>query len=57
MLVNAGGGNQSEGELIRVVYVPMSQAENMALDPNKVRTSGLCFAMMWFINYKRHLYQ
>ena len=56
MLVCGGGGNQSEGELIQVVYVPVDQAENMALDPTKVRTSGLCFAMIWFNTYKRNLY-
>ena len=56
MLQSEGGGNLGEGECIEVLYVPMEKAEDMALDSSNTRTAGLCFAMMWFIHYKKHLY-
>lgn len=58
MLVKgAGGGNQTEGELIEVVNIPMEEAEAMALNGDKVRPSGVCLALLWFMLRKKHLFQ
>ncbi len=56
MLQSKGGGNQAEGEFIDVLHVPLEEAETIALDASIPRSTGLCFAMMWFIHYKNHLY-
>lgn len=48
MHVEQGGGNAAEGEMINVIHIPASKALEFALDASKVRTSGLCFAFLWF---------
>ena len=44
-----GGGCAVEGEMIRVVHVPASEAVQFTLDESKVKTSGLCYAFLWYI--------
>lgn len=53
MLVNNGGGNDCEGELIEVVYVPVEKVTDLLFDVTKARSTGLCFALMWFEHYKK----
>ena len=52
--VGVGGGNQDEGEMIDVVHVPLEQAKAMAQNPELPRSSSLCFALMWFLVFKKH---
>ena len=44
-----GGGCAVEGEMIRVVHVPASEAVQFTLDESKVKTSGLCYPFLWYI--------
>lgn len=48
-----GGGCAIEGEMIKVVHVPASEAVTFVLDSSKTKTSGLCFAFMWFDKFIR----
>lgn len=50
----AGGGNQAEGELIDIVYVPLDEAKAMT-GPEWPKTASLCFAFTWFELYKKPL--
>lgn len=53
MLVSGGGGNDHEGELIEVVHVPVDEGLKLVFDTDKPKSTGLCFAIMWFEHYKR----
>ena len=53
MLHNQGGGNECEGEMIEVVYVPVEKTTDLLFDASKARSTGLCFALMWFDHYKK----
>lgn len=44
-----GGGSAVEGEMIEVIHIPASEAVQFTLDESKVKTSGLCFAFLWYI--------
>lgn len=48
MHVSAGGGDPSEGELIDVVLIPISQIDQFILDEAKKKSIGLCFGFTWF---------
>lgn len=48
MQLGDGGGMAHEGEMIDVVHVPASEAVQFALDDSKSKSSGLCFAFLWF---------
>ena len=52
MRENAGGGNQSEGELIDTVEIPVSKARDFIFDESHVKPTGCAFAVMWFIKEK-----
>ena len=43
-----GGGCAGEGEMIRVVHIPASEAIQFTLDETKMKTSGLCYAFLWY---------
>ena len=49
MLTTAGGGMASEGELIDVFYLPVSEAREFLFDSSKKKSMGLCFGFMWFL--------
>lgn len=53
MLVTRGGGNECEGEMIEVVHIPVEEIMDYVLDSSKARSSGLCFALMWFEHFKK----
>lgn len=53
MLVNHGGGNECEGEMIEVVHLPVEKMTDFLLNASEPRSTGLCFALMWFEHYKR----
>ena len=53
MLVTKGGGSAHEGELIEVVYVPVDEAMKVVFDSTKAKSVGLCFAFLWFNQFKR----
>lgn len=53
MAVHDGGGNEHEGELIEVVNVPLQDAMKLAMDGEAARSTGLCFAVIWFEHFKR----
>ena len=53
MMVHKGGGNEHEGELIEVVDVPLEEAMKLAMDGEAARSTGLCFAVVWFEHFKR----
>ena len=53
MIVHDGGGNEHEGELIDVVNVPLEDAMKLAMDGDAARSTGLCFAVIWFEHFKR----
>ncbi len=48
--VSEGGGDESED--IEVVYVPRQEIKKFAFDESIVTTSGLKFALMWFLHVK-----
>ena len=50
-----GGGNMAEGELIEVVHVSLEEGMEIALNKDIPRSTGLCFALMWFEHYKKPL--
>ena len=53
MAVHDGGGNEHEGELIEVVNVPLEDAMKLAMDGEAARSTGLCFAVIWFEHFKK----
>lgn len=53
MLEGGGGGVASEGEQIEVVYLPLEESLALLFDQEKTRPAGLCFAIMWFHQFKR----
>ena len=53
MMVHRGGGNTHEGELIEVVHVPLENAMKLAMDGEAARSTGLCFAVVWFEHFKK----
>ena len=53
MMVHDGGGNEHEGELIEVVNVPLEDAMKLAMNGEAARSTGLCFAVIWFEHFKR----
>ena len=54
MLVSEGGGNDHEGEMIEVVYIPVEEGMKMVFDSEKPKSTGLCFAMTWFEHFKKN---
>ncbi len=50
MKVSEGGG--VEDEQIEVVYLPISKAKKVIYNENKVRTTGLMFAFLWWFGEK-----
>lgn len=54
MLVSgSGGGNPSEGEMIEVIYVPVSELMEFLVDSDKKKSVGSCFGIMWFLHQKK----
>ena len=53
MMVHAGGGNEHEGELIEVVNVPLEDGMKLAMNGEPARSTGLCFAVLWFEHFKK----
>lgn len=54
MLVSGGGGgNPSEGEMIDVVHVPVSELNQLLFDARKKKSVGSCFGIMWFLHQKK----
>ena len=53
MLVHEGGGNDHEGEMIQVVYVPVEESLKLVFDHSQPKSVGLCFAFFWFDKVKR----
>ncbi|XP_067894606.1 uridine diphosphate glucose pyrophosphatase NUDT14 isoform X2 [Heterodontus francisci] len=46
--VGAGGGQEKEGELIEVVYIPLKDWQTFVFDECIPKTVGVNFAFMWF---------
>ena len=55
MKVNAGGGLESEGEMIDVVELSIEDARNMIQATEVTSPIAVLFAFMWFFRYKQHL--
>ena len=55
MLESVGGGVVSEGERIEVVYLPLEESLDLVFNQEKLRSTGLMFAIMWFYRYKKPL--
>ena len=53
MMIHKGGGNEHEGELIEVVDVPLEDGMKLALNGEVARSTGLCFAVIWFEHFKK----
>ena len=53
MMVHKGGGNEYEGELIEVVDVPLEDGMKLAMNGEAARSTGLCFAIIWFEHFKK----
>eukprot|EP00731_Ephydatia_muelleri_P027828 Em0019g701a len=53
MLLSHGGGNECEGEMIEVVHLPLERTTDFVLNASEPRSTGLCFALMWFEHYKK----
>ncbi len=53
MLEADGGGNSHEGELIDVYHLPISEAGEFVFDTTKPKSTGLCFAFLWFEKFKK----
>lgn len=48
MKVSSGGGNHTEGELIDVVEIPLSEGKTFMMDESKTKYVGVMFALLWF---------
>ena len=53
MMVHKGGGNEHEGELIEVVNVSLEDGMKLAMNGEEARSTGLCFAVIWFEHFKK----
>ena len=53
MMVHKGGGNEHEGELIEVVDVSLEDGMKLAMNGEAARSTGLCFAVIWFEHFKK----
>uniref|UniRef100_A0A915KV25 Uridine diphosphate glucose pyrophosphatase NUDT14 n=1 Tax=Romanomermis culicivorax TaxID=13658 RepID=A0A915KV25_ROMCU len=55
MRTGNGCGNEHEGEMIEVVYYPVSECRKMIFDETVVKSTGLMFAILWFLadRYKK----
>ena len=53
MMVHQGGGNEHEGELIEVVNVSLEDGMKLAMNGDAARSTGLCFAVVWFEHFKK----
>lgn len=53
MMVHKGGGNEYEGELIEVVDVSLEDGMKLAMNGEAARSTGLCFAVIWFEHFKK----
>lgn len=53
MMVHEGGGNEHEGELIEVVDVSLEDGMKLAMNGEAARSTGLCFAVIWFEHFKK----
>lgn len=52
MLEGTGGGVVADGEMIKVLHLPLKESLELIFDQEKARSSGLLFALMWFQQYK-----
>ena len=52
MLVGGGGGNAHEGEMIEVLHVPVKEAMEMLFNEDYPKSTGFCFALLWFQHFK-----
>uniref|UniRef100_A0A0B6ZZJ1 Uridine diphosphate glucose pyrophosphatase NUDT14 n=1 Tax=Arion vulgaris TaxID=1028688 RepID=A0A0B6ZZJ1_9EUPU len=50
MRVNQGGGLASEGELIQVIEMPVSEVQSLISSEHINREPGLMFAVLWFLS-------
>ncbi|BFZ11562.1 hypothetical protein BsWGS_14601 [Bradybaena similaris] len=50
MRIGRGGGLASEGEMIEVVEMSVSEARQLILDEGVNREAGFMFALLWFIH-------
>ena len=44
-----GGGLATEQEEIEVVHISVDQARELLWDEARLKSSGLCFAITWFL--------
>jgi len=52
MRAGAGGGLASDGEAIEVVALPVNRAADFVCDPEVPKSSGLMFAVQWFLRQR-----
>ncbi|ESO96421.1 hypothetical protein LOTGIDRAFT_150029 [Lottia gigantea] len=52
MKVNAGGGLESEGELIETVEIPVTKGREMIYDESINKPAGMMFGLLWFYENK-----
>ena len=50
MKTGAGGGLESENEDIEVFYLNFSDTEVFIKDSSKIKSTGLCFALNWYLS-------
>ena len=53
MKVTLGGGVVQDGEMIDVVYLPLKESVQFIFDTSRPKSTGLCFAFMWFQQFKK----
>lgn len=54
MMVSDGGGNETEGEMIEVVHMPAEEGLKMIFNAEVAKSTGVCFAILWFEHYKKN---
>lgn len=53
MKVGEGGGNASEGEMIEVIEIPVSETLAFVMDETVETPVGLLFGVMWYMACKQ----